>query len=90
LVDSFAKIEQLVKVIDENQEFYLLGDLNANMLDVSNNATKNINSIIELYQLSQTISSPTHETMNSSSLLDICLTSTPDKLTLSRVVKTAY
>ena len=33
-VDSFSNIEQLVKLIDdENKEFYLLGDLNANMLD---------------------------------------------------------
>ena len=48
----------------------MLGDLNANMLDVSNNATKNLNSIIELYQLTQTISSPTRVTMTSSTLLD--------------------
>ncbi len=89
LVDTFAKIEQLVKTTDdENKEFYLLGDLNANVLDVSNNATKNLNSIIELYQLSQTISSPTRVTLNSSSLVDVCLTPTPDKLILSRVVKT--
>ncbi len=37
-VDSFANIEQLIKLIDdENKEFYMLGDLNANMLDVSLN-----------------------------------------------------
>ena len=53
----------------ENKEFYLLGDLNANMLDVSNYGARNLNSIIELYQLSQTISSPTRVTLNSSSLL---------------------
>ena len=59
--------------------------------DVSNNATKNLinNSIIQLYQLSQTISSPTRVTLNSSSLIDACLTPTPDQLILSRVVKTA-
>jgi hypothetical protein len=35
-VDSFAAIEKLVELIDdENKEFYLLGDLNANMLDTS-------------------------------------------------------
>jgi hypothetical protein len=46
-VDSFANIEQLIKSIDdENKEFYLLGDLNANMLDNSNNTTKYFNSII--------------------------------------------
>ena len=69
-VDSFANIEQLIKLIDdENKEFYMLGDLNANMFDVSNNATKNLNSIIEL--------------------LDVCLTPTPDKLVLSKVVQIA-
>ena len=68
-VDSFANIEQLIKLIDdENKEFYMLGDLNANMFDVSNNATKNLNSIIELYQLTQTISSPTRVTMTTSYL----------------------
>ena len=52
-VDSFSNIEQLVKLIDdENKEFYLLGDLNANMLDNSNNTTKHLNAILELYQLS--------------------------------------
>ena len=61
------------------------------MLDVSNNATKNLinNSIIELYQLSQTISSPTRVTLNSSSLIHACLTPTPDQLIFSRMVKTA-
>ena len=63
-VHSFAVIEELVKLIDdENKEFYLLGDLNANMLDISNNATKNLVSIMEQYQLTQTISVPTRMTL---------------------------
>ena len=89
-VDSFSNIEQLVKLIDdENKEFYLLGDLNANMLDNSNNTTKHLNAIMELYQLTQTISSPTRVTMTSSSLLDVCITPTPEKLVTSRVVPIA-
>ena len=89
-VDSFSNIEQLVKLIDdENKEFYLLGDLNANMLDNSNNSTKNLKAIMELFQLTQTISSPTHVTMTSSSLLDVCITPTPEKLVTSRVVPIA-
>ena len=80
-VDSFATIGQLVKTIDdENKEFYILGDLNANMLDTSNNATNNLNSIMESYQLSQTINTPTRVTTTSSSLIDVCLTPTPTKL----------
>ena len=89
-VDSFATIEQLVKTIDdENKEFYILGDLDANMLDTSNNATKNLNSIMELYQLSQTINTPTRVTTNSSSLIDVCLTPTPTKLITSQVIPIA-
>ena len=89
-VDSFSNIEQLVKLIDDkNKEFYLLGDLNANMLDNSNNTTKHLNAIMELYQLTQTISSPTRVTMTSSSLLDVCITPTPEKLVTSRVVPIA-
>jgi hypothetical protein len=68
-VNSFAHIEQLIKLIDdENKEFYMLGDLNANTFQTM--PQKNlINSIIELYELTQTISSPTR---HSSSLLDAC------------------
>ena len=89
-VDSFSNIEQLVKLIDDkNKEFYLLGDLNANMLDNSNNTTKHLNAIMELYQLTQTISSPTRVTMTSSSLLDVCITPTPEKLVTSRLVPIA-
>ena len=86
---SIAAIEQSVKQVDDkNKEFYLLGDLNANTLDISNNATKNLISIMEQYQLTQMIITPTRKTMNSSrsSLLDICLTSTSEKLIISRVV----
>ena len=80
----------LVKLIDdENKELYLLGDLNANMLENSNNATKHLNAIMELYHLTQTISSPTRVTMASSSLLDVCITPTPEKLVTSRVVPIA-
>ena len=74
------------QIDDENKEFYLLGDLNANMLDISNNATKNLISIMEQCQLTQTINTPTRKTMSSSSLLDVCLTPTPEKLITSRVV----
>ena len=89
-VDSFSNIEQLVKLIDdENKDFYLFSDLNSNMLEISNNSSKNLNAIMELYQLTQTISSPTRVTMTSSSLLDVCITPTPEKLVTPRVVPIA-
>ena len=39
--------------------------------------------------MSQTISSPTRVIMTSSSLLDVCITPTPEKLVASRVVPIA-
>ena len=34
-IDSFSNIERLIKLIDdENNKFYLLGDINPNMLDI--------------------------------------------------------
>ena len=59
------------------------------MLDNSNNSTKNLNAIMQLYQLTQTISLPTRVTMSSSSLLNVCITPTPEKLVTSRVVPIA-
>ena len=81
----------MFKLIDDgNREFYLLGDLNANILDNSNNNTKlTFKCNNELYQLSQTISSPTRVTMTSSSLLDVYIKPTPEKLVTSRVVPIA-
>ena len=59
------------------------------MLDNSNNTTKHLNAIMELYQLTQTRSSLTRVTMTSSSLLDVCITPTPEKLVTSIVVPIA-
>ena len=85
--DSFSAIEQLVKLMDnEDKEFYLLGDLNVNILNNSNNGTMHLFSIMEQYQ---TITSPTRMTITSSSLLDVCITSTPERLIVSRVVPIA-
>ena len=59
-----------MKLIDnEDKEFYILGDLNVNILDNSNNDTMHFFSIMEQYQLTQTITSPTRMTITSSSLV---------------------
>ncbi len=44
---------------------------------------------MELYQLSQTINTPTRVTTTSSSLLDVCLTPTPTRLITSQVIPIA-
>ena len=56
------------------------------MFDNSSHATKSLCSVIELYQLSQVINKPTRETITTSSLLDVCITSTPEKIILSEVI----
>ena len=57
--DFFEHFENLIKAIDdENKEFYILGDLNCEMLKTDGNENmqiKKIKSLYELYQLTQLI-----------------------------------
>ncbi len=60
---QFDHLEKLIKQIDdENKEMYILGDLNCNLLEekaLFNMAANKLNSLYELYQLSQLINEPT-------------------------------
>ena len=88
-VDIFSKIESLISTIDtEDKEIYVLGDLNCNLLDTTNFAAKKLASITELYQLIQVVDKPTPITEFSASLLDICITSAPEKIVFSDVIHT--
>ena len=58
------------------------------MFNELSHETKKLNSIIELYQLSQIVNKPTCETISTSSLLDVCITSNPEKKYLSEVIST--
>ena len=91
--DFFDHFEQLIKQIDdEDKEMYLMGDLNCDMLKkekLSNNMpTKKLNSVYELYQLSQLIDEATRITMTTSSLIDHITTNTPEKISHSGVIHT--
>jgi exonuclease III len=90
--DFFDHLEKLIKQIDdENKEMYILGDLNCNLLEekaLFNMATNKLNSLYELYQLSQLINEPTRVTMTTSSLIDHVVTNTPEKISHSGVVHT--
>jgi exonuclease III len=56
--EFFDHLEKLIKQIDdENKEMYILGDLN-----YANIPTNKLNSLYELYQLSQLINEPTRVT----------------------------
>ena len=86
-VDIFGKIEYFISKFDcEHNEFYLLGDLNCNMLDTSSHVIKKLNLLLESYQLYQMINQPTRVTQFTSSLLDICVTSNPEHVILTDVV----
>ena len=85
--EVFKKIEELIKLIDdESKELYIFGDLNCNMLQLNLSTTKKLQEILELYQLTQLIDSPTRITNSSQSLLDVAITSTPERIISSGVV----
>ena len=92
LSEFFDHLEKLIQVIDnENKEMYILGDLNCDLLNVdmdSNIPTRKINSLYELYQLSQLIDEATRVTMTTTSLIDHIVTNTPEKISDSGVIHT--
>ena len=90
--EFFDNLEKLVKAIDdENKEMYILGDLNCDMLrkdNEINTATMTVKSLYEQYQLYQLIDQATRITMTTSSLIDLIVTSTPEKILDSGVIHT--
>ena len=78
--DIFRQFESLIDKVDsEQKDFYLLGDLNCNMHDGSNHNSSTLTSILDIYGLSQLISEPTRITPTSSTLINLCITSSPEK-----------
>jgi hypothetical protein len=78
--EFFDHFEKLIKAIDD--EMYILGDLNCDMLKTdedSSVSTKKIRALYELYQLSQLIDEATRVTMTTSSLIDHIVTNKPEK-----------
>ena len=64
-----------------------MGDLNCNLLSevVSNNSCHLLN-IIDIYGLTLLITKPTRVTQYSSTMIDLCLTNFPDKISKSGVI----
>ena len=64
-----------------------MGDFNCNLLSevVSNNSSHLLN-IIDIYGLTQFVTEPTRVTQYSSTLIDLCLTNSPDKISHSCVI----
>ena len=76
-----------------NQEVYILGDLNINLINTQKshipNGIKRYREFCSLHGLKQLITSPTRITENSSSLLDHILTNSTDRVSQSGVVDTS-
>ena len=91
-LDFFDHLKKLIREIDdENKEMYLLGDLNCDMLkeeQLCHAPLKKLNSLCELYQLTQLIDEPTRITATMFSLIDHVITNTPEKISHSGVVHT--
>jgi len=79
--DLFNEFENLIGKTDSlNLELYLVGDMNTNMLPgaVDVNSPR-LHNICDIYRLNQLITEPARVTAQSQSLIDICITNTPDK-----------
>ena len=86
--DILNDFENLIGKIDGlNLELYLVGDFNINMLPgaADGNSSK-LRSVCDIYGVKQLIKEPTRVTAQSQSLIDLCLTNTPDKIVRSGVV----
>ena len=83
--DLFSTFERIFDNIDaENLELYLMGVLNCNLLsEVVNNNSSHLLNIIDIYGLTQLITESTRVTQYSSTLIDLCLTNSPDKISKS-------
>ena len=83
--DLFSTFERIFDNIDaENLELYLMGVLNCNLLsEVVNNNSSHLLNIIDIYGLTQLITESTRVTQYSSTLIDLWLTNSPDKISKS-------
>ena len=70
------------KIDAENKELYILGDVNCNLLpEASAQNSSYVTNIFDIYGLSQLITEPTRVTPVSKTLIDVCITNSPEKVT---------
>ena len=85
----FDYFENIVKKVDmTSYDYFLLGDINVDLMPgvKSINATK-LNDIFEIYGLKQLITDPTRTTPFSSTLIDLCVTNAPSKITNAGIIE---
>jgi len=80
-VSLFNEFEELVNKVDaENWEFFLLGDINVDLVvDTTSANAGRLKHIFDIYGLDQLITEPARITISSRSLTDLCITNTPTK-----------
>ncbi|KXJ05002.1 hypothetical protein AC249_AIPGENE4972, partial [Exaiptasia diaphana] len=75
----FKVFEDIIDKIDAiSLDYYLLGDINCDFLDPSK--SRSLATIFDVYGLTQLISEPTRITESSRTLIDLCVTNSPDKI----------
>ena len=88
-VESFRSFESIIDKIDaESKEFYLLGDLNCNLAKESLDRNAYILvDIFDIYGIQQLIQEYTRITQTSKTLIDLCITNSPENVTSSGVIQ---
>ena len=79
--------ELLHKMNEENKEIIIIGDINCNYLDNTNN--KDIKELLALNGFIQVVKEPTRVTDTTQTLIDVILTTKPENLCDIKVIQTA-
>ena len=75
------------KIYAESKELYILGDVNCNLFpEASVHFSSHLKNISDIYGLSQLITEPTRVTLASKTLIDLCITNSPEKVSNSGVI----
>ena len=86
LVEICNPFESLVGKLDSlGVEYYLLGDFDCNIISNTDNNTRLLNEVADIYGLHQLITEPTRITQNTSTLIDVVFTNCPDRIVNSGV-----
>ena len=88
-LEVFDKLEKLLQDIElTGLEVLLMGDLNCDIMNSHPSCNTNrLSTLLENYHLKQLISKPTRITRNSSSTIDLIITSSEEKVSFNDVVQ---
>ena len=86
-VNHFNDIDALFSIIEaEEKESTYLGDTNCDMIDLTNNDTKNLKRLLAKFNLAQLIKSPTRTTATSKTIIDHIITNRSEAVSKSGVL----